>query len=157
MVRSPMAEVRAAGGRLRRLPATGRDGRRPSGLLLGACAVRQATGWGDTQLRVHLGRLEQLEYILGRRDGGRVVYELLWSGEGQDAGPFVMGLIDVDALEGAYDGEVAGSEGQVAGSSRAERGGTADGHFRENPQQFKALEFKAAQMAGKAYQQEIQS
>ena len=42
--------------------------------------VRSHTGWGDTQLRVHLGRLEDLEYLLAHR-GGRgqsFVYELVF-------------------------------------------------------------------------------
>ena len=91
--------------------------------------AREATGWGDTQLRVHLGRLEGLEYVLARREQGRVVYELLWSGEGQDGAPFVMGLIDVGALnpDGAYDGEPAGPEGELAASSRPECGDVAGG------------------------------
>jgi DNA primase len=41
--------------------------------------VRASTGWGDTQLRLHLGRLEELEYLLIHR-GGRgqsFVYELV--------------------------------------------------------------------------------
>ena len=40
--------------------------------------VREATGWGDTQLKTHLHRLEELEYLLVHR-GGRgqsIVYEL---------------------------------------------------------------------------------
>ena len=31
--------------------------------------VRQHTRWGDTQLRVHLRRLEELEYLSVRRGG----------------------------------------------------------------------------------------
>ena len=41
--------------------------------------VRQHTRWGDTQLRVHLRRLEELEYLTLRRGGGqgqRYVYQL---------------------------------------------------------------------------------
>jgi DNA primase len=41
--------------------------------------VREHTGWGNTQLKVHLKRLEELEYQLvhrGRR-GQSIVYELL--------------------------------------------------------------------------------
>jgi DNA primase len=84
--------------------------------------VRQATAWGDTQLKLHLSRLESLEYLLVRREGARFVYELVWAGEGEgesDAAagtPFVMGLIDVDALRGqslqthGYDNERAGAE-----------------------------------------------
>jgi DNA primase len=70
--------------------------------------VRRATAWGDTQLKLHLHRLEELEYLLVRREGARFVYELVWAGEGMAEGdgdsaastPFVMGLIDVDALRG---------------------------------------------------------
>ena len=31
--------------------------------------LRQYTGWGDTQLRVHLRRLEALEYLLAHHGG----------------------------------------------------------------------------------------
>jgi len=58
--------------------------------------VREATGWSDTQLKVHLGRLAELEYLLVRRaqdghHGGRFVYELIYDGQGQDGAPFLMG------------------------------------------------------------------
>ncbi len=89
--------------------------------------VREGTGWGDTQLRVHLARLEELEYLLTRREAGRVVYELAWDGEGQAGEPFVMGLIDVSDLEQPgnewrYDDEPAGAEDQPAGRLRDECG-----------------------------------
>ena len=47
--------------------------------------VRAYTGWGDTQLKVHLHRLEELEYLLVHR-GGRgqsFVYELLFDAPGR--------------------------------------------------------------------------
>jgi DNA primase len=79
--------------------------------------VRQATAWGDTQLKLHLHRLEELEYLLVRREGARFVYELVWAGEGAGDGdtaagaPFVMGLIDVEALRAHhYDDQRAGGE-----------------------------------------------
>ena len=37
--------------------------------------VRQHTRWGDTQLRVHLRRLEEMEYLLVRRGGQGLSYE----------------------------------------------------------------------------------
>ena len=46
--------------------------------------VRQFTGWGDTQLKMHLHRLEELEYLLVHR-GGRgqsFVYELVFERQG---------------------------------------------------------------------------
>ena len=80
--------------------------------------VRGATAWGDTQLKLHLHRLEELEYLLVRREGARFVYELVWAGEGDGDSatgtPFVMGLIDVAALRGqsphphGYDGDRSG-------------------------------------------------
>ena len=78
-------------------------------------------------LRVHLGRLEELEYLLTRREAGRVVYELAWDGEGQAGEPFVMGLIDVSDLEQPgnewrYDDQAAGAEGRSAGRLRPECG-----------------------------------
>jgi DNA primase len=79
--------------------------------------VRQATAWGDTQLKLHLHRLEELEYLLVRREGARFVYELVWAGEGAGDGdtaagtPFVMGLIDVEALRAHhYDDQRAGAK-----------------------------------------------
>jgi DNA primase len=102
--------------------------------------AREATGWGDTQLRVHLGRLDDLEYVIARRDAGRAVYELAWSGEGHDGAPFVMGLIEVGDLEHAmrgYDDQLAGSGDDFAAPSRAGCGGIAghprDGDAAENP------------------------
>jgi DNA primase catalytic core len=51
--------------------------------------VREATSWGHTQLKLHLHRLEELEYLIVHR-GGRgqsYVYELNWSGsEGEKSG-----------------------------------------------------------------------
>jgi DNA primase len=62
--------------------------------------IRALTGWGDTQLRVHLERLVQMEYLLAHRDGsgGRYVYELLYDG---DAGQplHLSGLIDPGQLQ----------------------------------------------------------
>jgi hypothetical protein len=92
--------------------------------------VREATGWGDTQLKLHLSRLESLEYLLVRRDGARFVYELLWAGEGESdtetgtGKPFVMGLIDVAALKKQhYDAERSGAEPDWSASGRGAVGG----------------------------------
>jgi len=62
--------------------------------------VRRFTGWSDFQVRTHLDRLISLEYVLVHRGsrGQGFVYELLYDGQGQDGEPFVMGLVDVEAL-----------------------------------------------------------
>lgn len=92
--------------------------------------VRAVTQWGDTQLRLHLDRLVELEYVLVHR-GGRgqsFVYELLYDGQGKDGKPFVPGLIDVAALRSASTTKSSrGSEGEFAGSSRGQRGPIAGG------------------------------
>jgi DNA primase catalytic core len=62
--------------------------------------VREATGWGDTQLKTHLHRLEELEYLLIHR-GGRgqsMVYELVFTRPADGGKPVLGGLIDVEKL-----------------------------------------------------------
>ena len=92
--------------------------------------VREATGWGLTQLKVHLKRLEELEYLITHMGGrGRsYVYELAYSHEGTDGAPFLMGLIDVESLRNhPYDENKAGQKTELAGSSRPQVGGKSGG------------------------------
>ena len=59
--------------------------------------VREYAGWSDFQVKMHMHKLEELEYVLVHR-GGRgqsFVYELLYDGAGRDGKPFLMGLVDV--------------------------------------------------------------
>ena len=90
--------------------------------------VRQYTGWGDTQLRVHLHRLEELEYLLVHR-GGRgqsFVYELLFERKTETGKPQLPGLIEVERLRACnYDRKNAGSTSQFAGATRGQNGGIA--------------------------------
>lgn len=69
--------------------------------------VREHTRWGHTQLKVHLHRLEEFEYLIVHR-GGRgqsFVYELNWSGsEGEKPGPsrpLVGGISAASRVNGA--------------------------------------------------------
>lgn len=80
--------------------------------------VREATAWGDTQLRVHLDRLVAMEYLLVHRGsrGQSFVYELLYDGDGQ-AAPYLSGLIDVATMATSR-----GDKSENAGSSRPARG-----------------------------------
>jgi DNA primase catalytic core len=62
--------------------------------------VREATGWGDTQLKIHLHRLEEMEYLLAHR-GGRgqsFVYELVFARLADSGKPTLPGLIEIDKL-----------------------------------------------------------
>lgn len=100
-------------------------------------ALREALGgWGDTQLRLHLDRLAELEYLVSERGGlgthgGQVRYSLRWDGplDGEDEGgtdasqrPHLCGLVDPATLSSpsgaassAMTREVAGLAGEVAG------------------------------------------
>jgi hypothetical protein len=64
--------------------------------------VREFTGWGNSQLHVHLQRLVELEYLLMHRaDRSQgFVYELVYDGAGKDGGRFLPGLLDVEKLRG---------------------------------------------------------
>jgi hypothetical protein len=95
--------------------------------------VRDLTGWRDTQVRLHMARLIELEYVLVHR-GGRgqsFVYELLYRGEGTDGKPFVLGLADVAKLRGditpdtTTTASVSDFLAGVAGGSRGLRGPVA--------------------------------
>jgi hypothetical protein len=99
--------------------------------------IRDATGLSDTQLRLHLQRLVELEYLLVHRGmrGQSFEYELLYDGADCDERAFVPGLIDVNALQAAADAATdmpttsssRGQTGQFAGSSRPQRGVNAVG------------------------------
>ncbi|MFH1146931.1 MAG: CHC2 zinc finger domain-containing protein [Pseudomonadota bacterium] len=63
--------------------------------------IREYCGWSDFQVRLHISQLEELEYIYsvaGKR-GKEYVYELVYTGGGEDGKPFLIGLIDVDELK----------------------------------------------------------
>ena len=88
--------------------------------------VREWTGWGDTQLRVHLTRLHELEYLLAHRGmrGQSFEYELVFDGEtGADA-PHLVGLIGADELDesAATTTSSRGSAPQFAAPSRGQNG-----------------------------------
>jgi len=94
--------------------------------------VRQHTGWTDFQVRVHLDRLMQMEYVLSHRGrrGQCFVYELLYDGQGQDGKPFLIGLLDAESLRtasgpaqkfegsgGKFEGVNPKFEGSLSGQS----------------------------------------
>ena len=90
--------------------------------------VRDYSGWGDTQLRLHLDRLTALEYLLVHRGsrGQSFVYELLYDGPA-GGGPHLCGLIDALALDTTTMPSSRGGTPEVAGSTRPHRGPVAGG------------------------------
>jgi DNA primase len=93
--------------------------------------VREATGWGNTQLKIHLHRLEEMEFLLVHR-GGRgqsFSYELLYDGRGNDGRTFLTGLLEAEELDQgrSYDGEWSGSEPGWSGAGRGAVGPKSGG------------------------------
>jgi hypothetical protein len=84
--------------------------------------ARAASGMHDTQMRLHLERLVQLEYVLPHRGqrGQSFVYELLFDGNAASDAIQAIGLLDVATIPSSR-GETPG----FAGSSRPGRGAFA--------------------------------
>jgi DNA primase catalytic core len=103
-----------------------------------ARSVREALALGATQVKLHLRRLVELEYVLVHTTGQGMgwAYELVYRGEGEDGRPFLPGLIDVGTLRErlGYVRERSGSgggrsapEGERSGSGRPPAGPRSGG------------------------------
>ncbi len=129
----------------------GKQAVKPDELHFTRREVRAALGWGDTQLKIHLARLLEMEYLLLHRRGLTYEYQLLWDGgDGEEA--HLCGLLDVATSETqATDGkgkvsrpgseadrsdktalQSAPGRGQVGG--RSARGKAASGHAAQGPE-----------------------
>ncbi|MDO9188406.1 MAG: CHC2 zinc finger domain-containing protein [Sulfurimicrobium sp.] len=106
-------------------------------------ALREAINWGDTQLRMHLERLVELEYVAARREGagGKFVYELAYV-VNDETHAQVAGLIEVDALEAlavaATMSESRGETPEIAGRLRGDSAPVAAKRGAINRQQRQA-------------------
>ncbi len=88
--------------------------------------LRERTGLGDTQLKVHLARLVDLELVGAHRHdkGANFVHELCWDGAGRDGGRFLAGLCDPEALGShGYDDNRSGWDGDRSAPGRPPVGG----------------------------------
>jgi hypothetical protein len=68
--------------------------------------AREHTRWSDFQVKTHLRKLVELEYVIVHR-GGRgqsFVYELLYDGQGESGARFLMKLIEVEKLSAQPNG-----------------------------------------------------
>lgn len=93
-----------------------RTGQKPGAVRFTRRELREATGWGDTQLKIHLSRLVELEYLLAHRGvhGLSFAYELLY--DGQDDGlPHLSGLIDPESLDGAQGAAILTNNAERSG------------------------------------------
>jgi DNA primase catalytic core len=66
--------------------------------------IRDYTQWGNTQIRLHMQRLEEFEYLLTHKGnrGQSYLYECLYNGEGESGNPFMMGLVPIETLKKRY-------------------------------------------------------
>jgi len=92
----------------------------------GRKALRDAISWGDTQLKLHLSRLAELEYLAIHRRGCAFEYELLYDGKA-DA-KHLCGLIDVGQIneqhqKPVYDSKRSGVKQVQSASGRGVVGG----------------------------------
>ena len=99
--------------------------------------MRERLGWGQTQIKLHVDRLIEMEYVLPHRGGGRhVQYELLYDGRGREGQPTMCGLIDVAKLTSTTDGS-SGLEAASSGQDRPDIGPSSpsskNGKPRETP------------------------
>jgi hypothetical protein len=118
--------------------------------------VREALHLGDTQLKLHLGRLAELEYlrVLRGREGG-FEYVLLYVAAAE-GGRFLPGLVDVATLAAAHDYDAgrsgsddsrSGSEASRSGVGRPSVGGrSAPGRGAVSDEKLKALHPLAAEV-----------
>jgi DNA primase len=93
--------------------------------------LRTFTGWSDTALKIHLGRLVELEYVLPRRDPEHLqglLYELLFDGDANANKPHLSGLLDVEKLRAQeaktrdYDANRSGQNANRSGQSEDRSG-----------------------------------
>lgn len=120
--------------------------------------VREMSAWTDFQVKTHMRKLVEMEYLLIHR-GGRgqsFVYELMYRGEGEGGRPFLMGLVDVAKLAGAYgydtDREHRNAEPERSGSSKGAAGehGGSDGENALNASADAKLRFPKPKKREKA-------
>jgi hypothetical protein len=89
--------------------------------------VRAYTSWSDSQLKNHLGRLQDMEYLIVHR-GGRgqsIVYELFFERPADESQPTLPGM------EHGYDAKKSGLEGQKSGGGLAQVRGVSGGGLSE--------------------------
>ena len=61
--------------------------------------VREHTHWGNTQLQMHLRRLEEMEYLIVHRAAHRILYELAYERRSEGGRRHLAGLVDAARLK----------------------------------------------------------
>lgn len=105
--------------------------------------LREALRWGDTQLKVHLSRLVELELLLIHRgkQGRSYSYELIYQGEDADGRAKLLGLIECSQLAApapVFRGKRANQAGHGRGSVGHRSGGGRGSETTLEPKLLKA-------------------
>ncbi|GLH74890.1 hypothetical protein GETHLI_33920 [Geothrix limicola] len=93
--------------------------------------IRESLGWGDTQLKVHLARLVEMELLLIHRgrQGKSYAYELVFEGEDADGRAKLLGLIDCGRIQAVTGRGVVGDQsGDGQGAAEVKKA-SSDGHL----------------------------
>jgi DNA primase len=107
--------------------------------------VREWTGASDTQAKLHLSRLAELEYLLIHRAprGQGFEYELVYDGD-SSAAAHLSGLIDTEQLQ--YDARRSGVSGERSAPGRGAVGPrSAGGRGEQNPLNADGINLSANQ------------
>ena len=97
------------------------DGANPEAVFFTRRALREFTGWGTTQIKLHLDRLQEHEYLATRTGslGRAFEYELIVDVQGRTQAATV-GLLDLAKLKQphGYDPNLSGQTGELSGTCR---------------------------------------
>jgi len=105
-------------------------------------ALREGIAWGDTQLKIHLARLVELEYLITHRTKtGGFDYELVYDTVAADGTLRLPGLVDVESLACAYDAARSAPGRGVVGPQSV---GGRDGQSAQNPVSIEVVSDEAA-------------
>jgi hypothetical protein len=82
--------------------------------------LRESLAWSQTQLKLHLDRLAQYEYVHVHSGPGRTLqYQLRFDGRGREGEPTLYGLSDPSSLEASTTRVSSGSSGVSSGREPA--------------------------------------
>lgn len=95
--------------------------------------ARTFTGWSNTQLKIHLDRLEDFEYIAALRGmrGSSYEYQILFDGDAESEKPQLIGLLDLEKIkrdphssksDEGYDAKFTGSNVELTGKDEKNAG-----------------------------------
>jgi DNA primase len=105
--------------------------------LLSRREIREKTGWSQTQLKIHLDRLTDHEYLVARfgRRGQCYVYEVLFDGDIDQSKPQLNGLASFTGIfdetlneTSIYDAHLSGVKEELSGSKRPQNGSISGGY-----------------------------